>query len=257
MLLGNTVRGAPLLLAGFAVLCGCGRTSTHRPEITVAAAANLTDVFGEIAREFEARSGVHVVYSFASTGDLTRQIENAAPFDVFAAADVRHVDELAARGLIAPGSRAIYGRGRLALWTPPGGQVPVKRLEDLAEPSVRFIAIAKPETAPYGAAAVEALKKSGLWSAVEKKIVYAESISMAKQYASTHNADAALTAYSLVLHDAGHAVPVDEWLHAPIEQAICVLKTSTKQELALRYEKFVLGEEGRKILSRFGYLITL
>jgi len=249
------VRVAPFFIAGFAMLCGCGHTgSNQKQEITVAAAANLTDAFGEIAKQFEAASGIHVIHSFASTGDLTRQIENAAPFDVFAAADVRHVEELAAGGLITPGSRAVYARGRLVLWTSPDSPVQINRLEDLTKPAVRFIAIAKPETAPYGTAAVEALKKSGLWSAVQSKIVYAESINMAKQYTSTLNADACFTAYSLVLHSGGHAVFVDESLHTPIDQAMVVLKRSLKQHFALRYEKFVLGSEGRAILARFGYL---
>lgn len=235
-------------------MCGCGPTSSpQKPGITVAAAANLTNAFGEIAKQFEAATGVHVIHSFAATGDLTRQIENSAPFDVFAAADIRHIDELASRDLITEGTRAVYARGRLVLWTPPHAKVEVNSLGDLAKQGVRFIAIAKPGMAPYGAAAVESLRNSGLWESVKDKIVYAESISMAKQYAATHNADASFTAYSLVLNSGGHALPVDEKLHIAIEQAIAVLKRSRRQDLARRYQQFVLGSQGRAILERYGY----
>lgn len=252
--LDNTVHPAPFLIAGLALLCGCGHSGTPRkPEITVAAAANLTDSFGEIATRFEAATGAHVIHSFAATGDLTRQIENAAPFDVFAAADVGHVDELVARGRITEGTRAVYARGQLALWTPPGGTAQVNSLADLDKPAVRFIAIAKPEVAPYGAAAVESLRNSHVWESVQPKVVYAESISMSKQYAATHNADASFTAYSLVLNSGGHVLLVDEKLHKPIQQAMAVVKRSPRQDLARRYEQFVLGTEGRAILERYGY----
>ena len=223
------------------------------PGITVAAAANLTDAFQAIAGRFETSAGVHVVLSFAATGDLTRQIENAAPFDVFAAADTSHIDQLDREGLLTPGTKSIYARGRLALWTPPGGSVHIRSLQDLAGPQVRFVAIAKPEIAPYGAAAVESLRKLDLWDRVGPKVVYAENISMAKQYASTYNADASFTAYSLVIHAGGNTLLVDESLHAPIDQGMAVIRASPKQAMALKFLHFVLGAEGRKILERYGY----
>src|ERR687887_2097625 len=99
---------------------GCARKDAGAGgEIVVAAAANLTDAFGEVGRRFTARTGVRVTYSFGATADLARQIENGAPFDVFASADVSHVDALAREGLLADGTRAVYARGRLVLWLPP------------------------------------------------------------------------------------------------------------------------------------------
>src|SRR5580692_3849287 len=128
-----------------------------KPELTIAAAANLTDVFGRVGKRFEADTGIHPVFSFASTAQLTTQIENAAPFDVFAAADSQHVAELEQKGLLTAGSRAVYARGTLALWIPESSRAAVQRVQDLTLPDVRVIAIAKPELAPYGQASVDAL----------------------------------------------------------------------------------------------------
>ena len=237
-------------------LVGCtGNAPRSRPSITVAAAANLTEAFGEIGTAFEADSGIHVVHSFASTGALARQIENGAPFDVFAAADVRHLQELERKRLLTANTVVVYARGRLAVWAAPASGIQLKSLTDLTQPGVRYIAIAKPELAPYGSAAIEALKNAGLWDQVERKVVYAENISMAKQYAATRNADASFTAYSLVLKSGGSVLLVDEKLHAPIEQALAVLMGSHHQDQALEYRKFVLGAKGRSILQRHGYQV--
>ena len=237
------------------LLAGCAREPETRgkPELTVAAAANLTNVFGEIATAFETAENVHVVFSFAATGDLTRQIENSAPFDVFAAADTEHINQLNQRALLIPDTVRVYARGTLALWVPPNGRTVIQGVEDLAKREVRFVAIAKPEIAPYGRAAVEAIKALKLWAAVEPKVVYAENINMSKQYASSGNADAAFTAYSLVLHDKGSAILVDRKLYQPIDQAMGVLNSSKHQDLALQFEDFVTSGPGVAILRRWGY----
>jgi len=234
------------------LICSAAFAQEHR-QLTVAAAANLTDVFGEVAAKFKAKTGVDVVYSFGATANLTMQVEHAAPFDVFAAADVMHIDQLEKEGLLTPGTRAVYARGRLALWQPGEARVRVMRMEDLKNPEVKLVAIANPKLAPYGAAAVETLKKTGLWPAVEPKVVYSENISAAKQFASTGNADVAFTAYSLVIRSGGTAITIPEEMHTPINQAMGVVKASPNQAEARQFEEFVLGEEGRAILARYGY----
>ncbi|HKG23822.1 MAG TPA: molybdate ABC transporter substrate-binding protein, partial [Blastocatellia bacterium] len=133
-------------------------------EITVAAAANLTDAFSEMAKQFTAGTGIRVVYSFGGTADLTKQIESDGPFDVFASADVEHVDALNRKGLVVPDTRAVFARGRLVLWTPAQGGVKISRIEDVAGAGVKIIAIAKPDLAPYGRAAVETLKALNIWA---------------------------------------------------------------------------------------------
>jgi len=229
--------------------------ATAKSEITVAAAANLIGVFQKIGPDFEAETGVHPVFSFASTAQLTRQIENSAPFDVFAAADSEHAAELDQKHLLAPGSRAIYATGVLALWIPPGSRAHVTSLEELTSSDVKVIAIAKPELAPYGQAAVDTLQHLHIWEQVKSKVVYAENINIATQYGTSGNADAVITAYSLVLKEAGKVIRVDENLHQPIQQELGIVANSAHIEEAKKFVAFLLTGNGRSILASFGYQI--
>ena len=237
-----------------ALLASCGRTSPAPPistKLTVAAATNLTDAFRELGSRFTKKTGVEVVFSFGSTAQLAQQIENGAPFDVFAAADTEHVDQLVERNFLVPKSRTVYARGRLALWFPKAEAG--NELADLSKPQIRVIAIASPSLAPYGQAAVEYLKATGLWDEVQSKVVYANSISMAKQYASTGNADAALTAYALVFGEKGRVIRLDEKLHQRIEQGLAILSSSKQRDAAQLFLQFVLKDEGRSTLQEYGY----
>ncbi|HWE51763.1 MAG TPA: molybdate ABC transporter substrate-binding protein [Bryobacteraceae bacterium] len=229
--------------------------------LTIAAASNLTGVFQAIGPQFERATGIHPVFSFGSTAQLEQQIEHGAPFDVFAAADTEHVTMLDRKGLLAPGSRAIYATGILALWIPPGGRTriesSIERIEDLANPAVRTIAVAKPELAPYGAATVETLKNLGLWDRVQPKIVYADNISMARQYGTSGNADAVFTAYSLVLKDAGKIIRIPEKTHRPIDQALGIVAGSKHPSEARQFADFLLKGKGRDVLAASGYLAGL
>ncbi len=242
----------PLLLA--LAMAGCGRPASvpARPELNVATAANLTRVFGNLGQIFEQQTGIHVIFSFGATAQLAQQIEHGAPFDVFAAADTEHIDELARKGLILP-TRAIYARGKLVLWVPEA-RVPVERLEDLARADVTHVAIANPQLAPYGRAAVETLHALHLWEAVQPKIVYGQNISATTQYAATGNADAAFTALSLV-HDnpRGRKIEVPENLHAPLDQAIAVVRSTTKPDQARRFVEFITSAQAREVLRQYGY----
>ncbi|HMD47724.1 MAG TPA: molybdate ABC transporter substrate-binding protein [Bryobacteraceae bacterium] len=246
---------AVFLIAGVSGLTACQSAAPDRTQsqVTVAAAANLTAVFQSIGTRFEAATHIHPVFSFASTAQLTQQIENAAPFDVFTAADATHIDELDREHLLLAGSRAIYARGVLALWIPPGGKAEIARIEDLAKPEVRFIAIAKPELAPYGQASVETLRSLRLWDKIQPKIVYAENINGARQYGQSHNADAVFTAYSLVLHAPGKVIRVDDNLHQPIDQALGIVAASAHLDAARKFVDFLLHGEGRDILRDSGY----
>jgi molybdate transport system substrate-binding protein len=226
-----------------------------KPEITVAAAANLTEVAQTLGMEFEAQTKIHPVFSFASTAVLTTQIENSAPFDVLLSADAEHVDKLDHEGLLAPGSNAVYAVGVLALWIPPSSKAHAGKIEDLTAKDVRVIALADPKLAPYGEAAVETLQHAGIWDQVKDRIVYAENISMAKQYGTSKNADAVFTAYSLVLKEAGKVIQVDEALHAPIVQKLGVIARSQHHDWAQSFTTFVLTGPGRAVLARNGYKV--
>jgi molybdate transport system substrate-binding protein len=225
------------------------------PEITIAAAANLTEVAQTIGADFEAQTKIHPVFSFASTAELTTQIENSAPFDVFLAADAEHIDKLEKENLLAQGTTAVYAVGVLALWIPPGSKAHVTRIDDLKNAEVRVIAVANPKLAPYGAAAVESLQHAGIWDAVQSRIVYASNINMAKQYGTSNNADAVFTAYSLVLKESGKVIPVDESLHQPIVQKLAIVAKSSHRDDAEKFTRFVLGSAGRAILARYGYTV--
>lgn len=250
------VRLARWILGGAVLLGSCGPRATEpSAKLTVAAAANLTDVFGEMGRAFQAKTGVEVVFSYGFTAQLATQIENGAPFDLFAAADTEHVDSLVANKKLAADSGAIYALGQLALWIPGSGPSGVHELKDLADPRIRFVAIAQPELAPYGQASVDALKGAGLWDTVQPKLVYGTSISMAKQLAASGGASCAFTAYSLVLHDKGTVLKIDSHLHKPIEQALGIVAASPHLKQAKQFRSFVLGAEGRKILADSGYLL--
>jgi molybdate transport system substrate-binding protein len=243
------VHVAALFLAVTSLVSG---QDTAKPRLTIAAAANLTDVAQVLGTRFEAATGIHAVFSFGSTAQLTQQIENGAPFDVFLAADAEHVQELDRKGLLSPGSRAAYANGVLALWV-PSTATPVNRIDDLMLPQVRVIAVAKPELAPYGEASMEALRAAGILDRVKAKIVYSDNISMAKQYGASGNADAVFTAYSLVMKESGKVIRIDDKLHRPITQELGVMAASPHKAEAARFTYFVLHGDGRAILADSGY----
>ena len=222
-------------------------------EILVAAAANLTDAFQELSRRFSERTGIRVILSFGGTADLAKQIENGAPFDIFAAADSAHVEALEQKGLLTPGTRALYARGSLVLWVPAGSTINVERVEDLQRKEVERIAIAKPDIAPYGQAAVETLRALKMWDQVEPKVVYGMNVSQVKQFVSSGNAEAGFLPRALVKPGEGKYIEIGEELHRPIDQALGVIKASEKQDAAHRFADFVLSPEGQLILREYGY----
>jgi len=221
--------------------------------LTVAAASNLTDAFAEIGPRFSSKTGVRVVFSFGATADLAKQIENGAPFDVFAAADSEHVEQLESKGLLTPGTRAIYARGRLVMWLPPGSNLKAVRIEDITAKSFERIAIAKPDVAPYGRAAVESLRALGIWDEIAEKIIYAQNVSQAKQYVATGNAEVAFIPLALVKTGEGSYLEVSDELHRPIDQALGIVKESSKQIEARQFMDFLLSAEGQELLSKNGY----
>lgn len=246
-------------LLGTVVLLGsCATQRGSKPvnsALTVAAAANLTAVFSEVGRTFQAQTGVPVVFSYGATAQLAQQIDNGAPFDLFAAADTKHVDDLVLTRQLLGESRRVYALGQLVLWIPSAEQNEFRELKDLVTPKVRFIAIAQPELAPYGFAAVEALKNAQLWDRVQSKMVYANSVNMAKQLAVSGNAEAAFTAYSLVLSERGTVLKIDPHLYRPLEQAMAIVASSARIEEAKKFQSFLAGPEGRAILTKSGYLV--
>ena len=246
-----------LLLAPiFLVFTGCQSQSSGeptRPEIIVAAAANLTEAAGDIGRRFTEKTGVRLIFSFGATADLAKQIENGAPFDVYVAADVTHVDRLQQQGLLTSDSRAVYARGRLVVWVPAGSKFRVQRVEDITAKEFERITIAKPDIAPYGQAAVDSLVALGVWEQIQPRVIYAQNAAQAKQFAATGNAEAAFIPLSLVKTGEGTYLEIDNHLHRPIDQALAIVKSSSNQSAARQFVEFLLSEEGQEILASRGY----
>lgn len=230
------------------------KTTTSEPvTITIAAASNLSDTFEELRPRFTAATGIRVVVSFGATADLAKQIEHGAPFDVFMAADAEHVEQLDSKGLLLTGSRKNYARGHLVLWLPASSKLSPQTIEDIRAKDFERIAIAKPDVAPYGRAAVETLQALGIWNDVQAKVVYSQTVSQAKQYAVTGNAEVAFIPLALVKPGEGKYLEVDSHLYSPIDQAMGIVKESRQQEAAQRWLEFLMSTEGQQLLARHGY----
>ncbi|MBD0324807.1 MAG: molybdate ABC transporter substrate-binding protein [Pyrinomonadaceae bacterium] len=239
------------------LFAGCSRQppTEQRQEITVAAASDLTPAFEEIGRIFEQSTGIKVVYSFGSTGNLARQIENGAPMDVFAAANVEYVDGLLQKGLVIPDTKSLYARGRIAIWMRADSPLQIDKLEDLTSADVKRISIANPEHAPYGLAAREALQSIGIWDKLKDKLVLGENVRMTLQYAETGNVDVAIVALSLSMQSKGRWVLVPEELHKPLNQALAVVKSTKHEQQARSFAAFINGPQGRPIMRKYGFLL--
>jgi molybdate transport system substrate-binding protein len=219
----------------------------------VAAAADLIPAFEEIGREFEAANKTKVVFSFGSTGLLSRQIENGAPMDVFAAASIDFINQLEQKGLILPDTKGIYARGRITLWVPKESSVKIEKLTDLTRAEVKRLAIANPDHAPYGMAAREALQKAGVFEQVKSKLVYGDNIRQTLQFAETGNVDVAIVALSLSKQSDGQWTLIPQELHNPIDQGIAVIKGTKNEKTARDFVSFVNGQQGQAILAKYGF----
>jgi molybdate transport system substrate-binding protein len=228
-------------------------TTPARDEITVAAASDVTPAFEEIGREFESAYKTKVIFVFGSTGLLTRQIENGAPMDLFAAANVSYIDQLDQKGLIIPDSKAIYARGRITLWTPAESTLRLESISDLARPEVIRVAIANPDHAPYGLAARQALESAGIWERIKPKLVYGDNIRQTLQYAETGNVEVAIVALSLSMQSHGRWSLIPEELHQPLDQGLAVIKTTKNEKAARAFALFINGPQGQAIMKKYGF----
>lgn len=248
---------ALIVVIGLLGACRASAEVTSPPPVTltISAAADLALAFQEIGKVFEQKTGTKVVFNFGSTGQLAQQIEQGAPVDLFAAANVSFVDELEQQGLIIPETKALYARGRLTLWTRADSSLHIEQIKDLAKPEIKRIAIANPEHAPYGKAAQEALQSAGIWETVEPKLVLGENIAQTLQYAETGNVDVAIVALSLSVPSEGRWVLVPEELHQPLDQALAVIKGTHFEQQARQFADFINGPEGRPLMRRYGFIL--
>jgi molybdate transport system substrate-binding protein len=223
--------------------------------LTVSAAADLTPAFQELGKQFTNDTGIKVTFNFGSTGQLTQQIEQGAPVDLLAAANVSFVEDLERQNLILPDTKALYAQGRITLWTRSDSSLKLDRIEDLAKPEVHRIAIANPEHAPYGDAARQALQSAGIWDRVSARLVFGENISQTLQYAETGNVDAAIVALSLSVTSKGRWVLISEQLHKPLNQALAVTRSTRHEAEARRFASFINSTQGRLVMRKYGFIL--
>jgi molybdate transport system substrate-binding protein len=231
---------------------GCGKDTGGRARITVAAASDLQTVLPRLVERFERSTGVKVTSTFGASGQLAEQIKAGAPFDIFLAANEAFVRDLADHGLIKADSVRPYARGSLVLAVHEQAGEHVDRLDDLKKPVVKKIALANPATAPYGKAGKQALERAGLWKGLEPRIVIAASVRQALLYVQDGNAEAGLVGRSIVQVKGVKAVEIDADLYDPIIQALGIVSASSQRAGAESFARFVLGEEGQRILGESG-----
>lgn len=237
---------------------GCSKqTKAPSAPLRIAAAADLKGAFSEVGAAFEKKTGTTLKASFGSTGLLAKQIQEGGPFDVFAAANVSFVDDVVKAGACDGATKSLYARGRIVVWTSTKVTVaPAVTIADLKDARFTKIAIANPEHAPYGKAAEQALEHAGVADAVKPKLVLGENVQQALQFAQTGNVEAAIVALSLaIVAKGGSYIPVDESLHAPIDQAMVVCKNGGNAAVGKQFTEFVSGAEGRAIMKRYGFLL--
>ena len=239
----------------FVVLAAACSPKPNGRTVRVAAASDLARAFEEIGKEFTTRTGITPEFNFGSSGLLAKQIEQGAPYFLYAAANKAFAQQVVAAGRCDGQSSKMYACGRIVVWTPSGIAAPAK-LADLADARFKKIAIANPEHAPYGTAAKQALEKAGVWSQIEDRIVLGENVQSTMLYARDRNAEVALVALSLaVVTDGGAFLPVDQSLHDPLEQQLVVCGNGDEADAARQLADFIGSREGREIMTRYGFLL--
>ncbi|HXJ92992.1 MAG TPA: molybdate ABC transporter substrate-binding protein [Terriglobia bacterium] len=247
------------LLSSLLMLALVAPARAHAEQITVAAAADLTFAFQEVAARFQKDTGNSVKLSFGSSGNFYSQIQNGAPYDLFFSADITYPQKLEAAGLAEPGSLHRYAEGKIVLWVPNGSSMDLGHgLKALLEPSVRKIAIANPEHAPYGRAAVAALQHEQIYDKVRDKLVMGENISQAAQFVLSGDADAGIIALSLTLAPAmagkGRSFEIPPSSYPAIDQACVILKSSQRKQVAQQFLDYLRQPEIVALMHRYGFV---
>lgn len=220
-------------------------TQIYAREVLVAAASDLAPAVSELSNQVLSSQGITLRVSIGSSGQLARQIEQGAPFDLFLSADENFVAQVVQAGRGDPASVQTYATGRLALWSKSGA---VRELQDLGRPAVTRIAIANPTHAPYGRLAKEALERAGLWDKLQPRLVLAETVRQTMQFAGTGNVDAALTSWTLV-HDKNGVLLPDA-----IRQTGVVIRGSKNAAAAAQVLAFLRSSAGLDVLGHHGLL---
>jgi molybdate transport system substrate-binding protein len=256
------MRATLLCVASAAILCALAGCSTKRRVLTVAAAADLKFAFEDIITEFRRdHPDIDVKVAYGSSGNFYRQLTERAPFDVFFSADSLYPRRLREEDLAIPGSEFTYAVGHIVLWVPTTSRIDVKKLKKraLLDSSVQKIAIANPDYAPYGRAAKKALQAMGVYEQIEQRIVYGKNVAQAAQYVETGAADIGIIglsqAVSPALRDKGFYWEIPQKYYPHMQQDGVILSWTKEHAAAEALRSFVLGNEGRAILRRYGFTL--
>ena len=224
--------------------------------LRLAAAADLLPVLPPILEQFHQSTGIRVEATYQASAMLTTQIMNGAPFDVFSSADLGYPQRLIDAGLADGPATITYAKGTLVLWTRKDSALPPPSLDLLRNPAIKRLAIANPERAPYGRAAVAALNKLGLYEALKSRLVTAENIAQAAQFADSGNADAGLisltSAMTPRMASAGTYFVVPRDLYPAIEQGAVIVSKSQQREQARMLLDFLLSAPVQAQLAKSG-----
>ncbi len=223
--------------------------------LTIATAANMQFAMESLIQAFTSETGISCETAISSSGKLTAQIEEGAPFHVFISADMKYPTRLFENGF-STAEPKVYAYGKLVLWSRIDGLEP--SIEVLSDERIRHIALANPKTAPYGAAALEVLTYYQLLDPLAQKLVYGESISQTNQFIISKAAEMGFTAKSVVrspqMKGEGQWVDIDPSIYSPIAQGVVILKHSGENMPAARaFYDFLFSEKAQRILTDFGY----
>jgi molybdate transport system substrate-binding protein len=233
-------------------------SNAEERELRIAAAADLKFAMAELASQFEKQTGTKVNVTYGSSGNFFAQIQNGAPFDLFFSADAEYPQKLAAAGLADSHTLYEYAVGRMVIWAPAESKLDLSNQgwRALLDASVQKIAVANPEHAPYGRAAVSALQAAGIYEQVKPKLVYGENISQAAQFVQSGNAQAGIVAMSLAISPGmkdGKSWTIPASLHPPIEQEAVVLSTAKDKDAARAFLDYVQSALGKAVLQKSGF----
>ena len=230
----------------------------QQTQLNIAAASDLKFALTDLASAFEKRSGVKLSLTFGSSGNFFAQIQNGAPFDIFFSADSDYPRKLNEAGLVLPNSADSYAVGKLAVWVPSNSKLAPEKSgwQSLLDRTVQKIAIANPDHAPYGRAALEALKNSGLYEKIKAKLVFGENISQAAQFVQSGNAEIGILASSITSSPAfasGHSWTIPQNQYTPLLQSFVVLKSSSHKDAALAFLAYVKSPAAQVIFENYGF----
>ena len=237
---------------------GCVSQICFAQEITVAAAADLQFAMQDVAARFQKETGKTVKLIYGSSGNFFQQIQNGAPFDMFFSANLDYPKKLEAAGLTEPGSYYEYAKGKIVIWVRSESKLDLSSgMKVLLDPSVKKIAVANPQHAPYGQAAVAAMQTEKIYERVKDKFVLGENISQTASFVVSGSADAGIVALSLALSpnmkDKGRyaEIPADEY--PPIEQACVILGSSKNKQATRQFLSFVKTAAIGDVLKGYGF----